>query len=169
VLFAALSEDALAGFLPKAQALCRGLGCPLVYTQAFDAGRMAQHAQLCRMALCTGAGACVCTRELCSTLFFMAVERSASLAPYLCEDVIRVMDEDARRGTALSRSLYAYLLNFRDMKRAAQQLGMHRNTMEYHMRKVDDLIGRVEDEAHRFMMMCTYKMLALPDRGRYGL
>jgi len=33
VLLAALSEDALAVFLPKAQALCRGLGCPLVYAE----------------------------------------------------------------------------------------------------------------------------------------
>ena len=56
-------------------------------------------------------------REIGSTLFFTALERRVSLAPYLCEDVIRVMDEDATRGSALSRSLYAYLLNFMDLKR----------------------------------------------------
>ena len=32
-------------------------------------------------------------RDMGSTLFFMALERKISLAPYLCEDVIRVMDE----------------------------------------------------------------------------
>ena len=63
-------------------------------------------------------------RDMGSTLFFMALERKISLAPYLCEDVIRVMDEDATRGSALSRSLYAYLLNFMDLKKAAQQLGI---------------------------------------------
>ena len=58
-------------------------------------------------------------REIGSTLFFTALERRASLAPYLCEDVIRVMDEDATRGSALSRSLYAYLLNFMDFSSTA--------------------------------------------------
>lgn len=165
VLFAAAAPEQMEAFSHQAQQLCKGLGCPVVFTQVFPASRMIQQARLCRMALRAGSGACMHTRDLYSALFFMAVERGASLAPYLCEDVIRVMDDDAQKGTALSRSLYAYLLNFQDMKRAAQQLGMHRNTMEYHMRKIDALIGKVEDEAHRFMMMCTYKMLALPESG----
>lgn len=169
VLLAAVDPADLSAFLESARPLCQGLGCPVVYTQAFDAARIAHRAQLCRMALCVGAGMCVNTRDLCSTLFFMVVERCVSLAPYFCEDVLRVMDDDAQKGTALSRSLYAYLLNFRDMKRAAQQLGMHRNTMEYHMRKTNALIGSVEEEAHRFMLMCTYKMLALPEMNRYGV
>ena len=104
-------------------------------------------------------------RDMGSTLFFMALERKISLAPYLCEDVIRVMDEDATRGSALSRSLYAYLLNFMDLKKAAQQLGIHRNTLEYQVRKMNAVIGGQPDEQKRFMMMCTYKMLALPDAG----
>ena len=95
----------------------------------------------------------------------MALERKTSLAPYLCEDVIRVMDEDATRGSALSRSLYAYLLNFMDLKKAAQQLGIHRNTLEYQVRKMNAVIGGQPDGQRRFMMMCTYKMLALPDTG----
>ena len=169
VLLAAVDPADLSAILESARPLCQGLGCPVVYTQAFDAARIAHRAQLCRMALCVGAGMCVNTRDLCSTLFFMVVERCVSLAPYFCEDVLRVMDDDAQKGTALSRSLYAYLLNFRDMKRAAQQLGMHRNTMEYHMRKTNALIGSVEEEAHRFMLMCTYKMLALPEMNRYGV
>ena len=99
----------------------------------------------------------------------MVMERCCSLAPYLCEEVIRVMDDDAQKGTALSRSLYAYLLHFRDMKLAAQQLHMHRNTMEYHMRKIDALIGETAGQERRFMMMCTYKMLALPQLMPHGL
>ena len=104
-------------------------------------------------------------REIGSTLFFTALERRVSLAPYLCEDVIRVMDEDATRGSALSRALYAYLLNFMDLKKAAQQLGIHRNTLEYQVRKMNAVIGEPPDGSKRFRMMCTYKMLALPDTG----
>lgn len=168
VLAALLPEDAEA-FCETAAGLCAKAGCPLVCTQTFPSGRMGQHAAICRMALCAAQGPVTHTRDICSTLLFMAVERGTSLAPYLCEDVIRVMDDDAQKGTALSRSLYAYLLHFRDLKRAAQQTGMHRNTMEYHIRKIDALIGSEMNGVRRFRMMYTYKMLALPEMGRYGL
>ena len=52
-----------------------------------------------------------------------------------------------------------------DLKKAAQQLGIHRNTLEYQVRKMNAVIGGQPDEQKRFMMMCTYKMLALPDAG----
>ena len=169
VVLAALSPDLAEAYCLQAQAICHLAGCPVVLTQAFSSARMDQHARLARMALCAGLGQVTYTRDICSTLLFMAVEQKMSLAPYLCEDVIRVMDDDAQKGTALSRSLYAYLLHFRDLKCAAAQIGMHRNTMEYHIRKIDALIGSDMDGAKRFFMMCTYKMLALPDMGRYGL
>ena len=169
VVLAAVEPGQLEAFGERAQALCAQAGCPMVITQAFPSGRIDQHARICRMALCAAPGQITRTRDICSTLFFMAVERRTSLSPFLCEDVIRVMDDDAQKGTALSRSLYAYLLHFRDLKQAAAQIGMHRNTMEYHIRKIDALIGSDMDGARRFLMMCTYKMLALPDMGRYGI
>ncbi len=162
LLFACAPED-FEAMERVCRAHSRQKGCRMAMTQAFDASRLAQRAQLCRMALRADGAPVVRTQEMVSLLFFMTLERSFSLSPYLCEDVIRVMDDDAMRSGALSRSLYAYLLHFRDMKRAAQQLDMHRNTMEYHMRKIDALIGKPAGEKQRFLMMCTYKMLALPD------
>lgn len=169
VLLAAVSPQALPAFEEQARACCAGCGCALVIAELFPAGRLYYQARIARMALCAAAGGTARTREICATLLFMAVERTTPLAPYLCEDVIRVMDDDAQKGTALSRSLYAYLLHFMDMKRAAGQIGMHRNTMEYHIRKIDALIGSGMDASRRFMMMCTYKMLALPDITRFGV
>ena len=169
VVLAAFPPGHHDAFGERAEAICAGAGCPMALTQAFPSGRLDQHARIGRMALCAAQGPAIRTQAICSTLYFMAVERRNSLAPFLCEDVIRVMDDDAQKGTSLSRSLYAYLLHFRDLRRAAAQLGMHRNTMEYHMRKIDALIGSDLDGAKRFRMMCTYKMLALPDMGRYGI
>ena len=169
VLLVALAPERMEAFETAAQPLCTAQGCPVVLTQAFPAGRIGARARLCRMALCAASGPRIPVQDMGSTLLFMVMERSCSLAPYLCEEVIRVMDDDAQKGTALSRSLYAYLLHFRDMKRAAQQLHMHRNTMEYHMRKIDALIGEAAGEERRFMMMCTYKMLALPQLMPHGL
>jgi len=169
VILFALAPQAFETFEKKAVQHCRQKGCRVVVTQTFDAARIAARARICRMALCASAAAYVRTQDMVSVLLFMTLEKCFSLSPYLCEDVIRVMDEDAQKGTALSRSLYAYLLNFRDMKRAAQQLGLHRNTMEYHMRKIDALIGKPAGEKQRFLMMCTYKMLALPEMHGYGM
>lgn len=169
VLLCAVTPELLPLFGERVKPALAASACPAVFSQAFPCGRLAQHARLCRMALCAAGSMETHTRDLCSTLLFMAVERCQSLAPFVSEEVIRVMDDDAQKGTALSRSLYAYLLHFSDMKRAAAQLGMHRNTMEYHMRKIDALIGAENAQQRRFMMMCTYKMLALPEIGRYGL
>ena len=140
----------------------------MAVSQTFALDRLPAQIRLCRFALLAAGTQTVFMREIGSTLFFTALERRVSLAPYLCADVIRVMDEDATRGSALSRSLYAYLLNFMDLKKAAQQLGIHRNTLEYQVRKMNAVIGGQPDEQKRFMMMCTYKMLALPDAGDAG-
>lgn len=168
-LFVAMAPEEAARFEAGLCELAGARGCPVVATQRFAAGRMRQQARLCRMALCATGGKFVRLQDICSTLFFMAVERCVSLSPYFCEEVTRVMDDDAQKNTALSRSLYAYLLNFEDMKKAAQQLDMHRNTMEYHIRKIDAIIGEEAAREHRFMMMCTYKMLALPVQDSVGL
>ena len=163
MLLFALGPQEMEAFACVCRARCNQAGCYTVVTQTLRSGRMMQQAKLCRMALCAAPQRHIGLQEMGSTLFFMALECRISLSPYLCEEVIRVMDDDAMRGTALSGSLYAYLLNFMDMKRAAAQLGIHRNTMEYQMRKIDALIGKQVFQSQRFMMMCTYKMLALPE------
>lgn len=163
VLYFALPCEAFEAFERSGRPLWEMKGCRAAVTQAFPASRLARRAALCRRALYASGAKRIRMQDMASTLLFMTLERRFSLAPYLCEDVIRVMDEDAVRGSALSRSLYAYLLYFRDMKRAAARLQMHRNTMEYQMRKIDALVGKPAGEKQRFLMMCTYKMLALPD------
>lgn len=142
---------------------CEGLNCPTVITGAFGSDRLRQKIALCRWAVRISGQNVIDMRDVASTLFFAAVSRYVSLSPYLSEEVIRVMDEDAKKGSMLSRSLFVFLLNFNDMKEAAGQTGMHRNTMEYHIRKIESLIGGPLDKKRRFMMMCTYRMLALPE------
>ena len=164
-LFFALPPEEIGAFAEAARPLCEAARAGMAVSQTFALDRLSAQIRLCRFALLAAGTQTVFMREIGSTLFFTALERRASLAPYLCEDVIRVMDEDATRGSALSRSLYAYLLNFMDLKKAAQQLGIHRNTLEYQVRKMNAVIGGQPDEQKRFMMMCTYKMLALPDAG----
>lgn len=142
---------------------CEGLDCPAAVSGAFSAARLRQKIALCRWAVKTSGQGVTRLRDIGSTLFFTAVSRRTPLAPYLCEEVIRVMDEDATKGSTLSRSLFVYLLNFNDLKEAAGQIGMHRNTMEYQIRKIESFIGGELDKSRRLLMMCTYRMLAIPD------
>ena len=169
VLLFALPPERMDGFAAACRPLCDERKCQTVVTQAFAGERISKRAWLCRLTLCAATTMHARTQDMCSTLLFMTLEKRISLAPYLREDVIRVMDDDAMRGASLSRSLYAYLLHFRDMKKAAAQLGIHRNTMEYQMRKIDAIIGKMESEKDRFLMMCTFRMLALPEAHRFGL
>ena len=164
-LFLALPPEEIDAFAKAAGPLCEAARAGLVISHPFAMERLNARLRLCRLALLAAGAQTMEMRDMGSTLFFMALERKISLAPYLCEDVIRVMDEDATRGSALSRALYAYLLNFMDLKKAAQQLGIHRNTLEYQVRKMNAVIGEPPDGSKRFRMMCTYKMLALPDTG----
>ena len=164
-LFLALPPEEIDAFAEAAGPLCEAARAGLAISQPFAMERLNARLRLCRLALLAAGAQTMEMRDMGSTLFFMALERKISLAPYLCEDVIRVMDEDATRGSALSRALYAYLLNFMDLKKAAQQLGIHRNTLEYQVRKMNAVIGEPPDGSKRFRMMCTYKMLALPDTG----
>ncbi len=96
-----------------------------------------------------------------STLFFLFLAPYMDLAPFCSDEVIRVMDYDYEKGSALSSSLYAYLANFLDLKQAALDARLHRNTMEYQMKKVLPMIGGAAfDEKLRFEMMCTYRILS---------
>ena len=162
-IYLACAPDAIEQMVLDAAKECETQSCPLIVSGPFDSRRIRQKMALCRWAARISAQGTTYLRDIGSTLFFAAVSRCMPLSPYLSEEVIRVMDEDATKGSSLSRSLFVYLLNFNDMKEAAGKLGMHRNTMEYQMRKIEGFIGGALDKRRRFMMMCTYRMLALPD------
>lgn len=162
VILACAPEDE-ARMEANVEAAREGLSCLTAFSGVFSSDRLRQKLALCRWAIRISGQRMTRLSDVSSTLFFAAVSRGTALWPYYCEEVIRVMDEDATKGSSLSRSLFVYLLNFNDMKEAAEQIGMHRNTMEYQMRKIEGFIGAPLSRDRRFMMMCTYRMLALPD------
>ena len=119
--------------------------------------------------LCTQPGI-LSAQSLCSTLFFLFLQGHMNLTLFCCDEVVRVMDYDYERGSALSRSLYAYLAHFMDLKAAAAAMGMHRNTLDYQIKKVFPLIGGdTVDERLRFEMMCTYRILSTNGNAAYSL
>lgn len=162
-IYLACAPEEMDALTAQAKEACEALNCSVIVSGAFDSARIRQKIALCRWAARISGPGITRLRDIGSTLFFTAVSRYVPLSPYLSEEVIRVMDEDATKGSSLSRSLFVYLLNFNDMKEAAGKLGMHRNTMEYQIRKIESFVGGELDKRRRFMMMCTYRMLALPE------
>ena len=60
---------------------------------------------------------------------------------FLHEALGRMVRMDAQRDTQYLRSLDAYLGCGRDMKRAAQALGVHRNTLDYRLSRIGELFA----------------------------
>lgn len=103
-------------------------------------------------------------KDYCSLSFFSHMNRHTSLEPYYCDEVMRVMDHDYRKGTSFAKSLYIYLLSFTDMIGAAHEASVHRNTLEYQIKKalaIADISS--PGDRLRFEMLCTYKMLIVSE------
>lgn len=97
-----------------------------------------------------------------SYVYFMMAQKHVVLSDYYCDDVIRVMDFDYDNSSELSKSLYVYLSHFMNMKQAADELFVHRNTLEYHIRKIEQMLCvDISNIDLSFEMLCTYRMLAI--------
>ena len=74
------------------------------------------------------------------------------------------MEYDYEHGTTLSRSFHGYLSCFLDLKQAAVQTGLHRNTLSYHIRKIMQMLGKEHaDSDFVFENLCSYRMLSTLD------
>jgi len=97
-----------------------------------------------------------------SYVYFILAQETVRLCDYYCDEVIRVMDFDYDNSSELSKSLYVYLSHFMNMKQAADELFVHRNTLEYHIRKITQMLCvDIANIDLSFEMLCTYHMLAI--------
>lgn len=134
-------------------------------SQPFACGRLKLHAELLAYILAAAKrlypeNALFQAKDFCSLAFFSFLQHRISLEPYYCDEVMRVMDHDYRKNTALSKSFYIYLSSFMDMIGAAHEASIHRNTLEYQIKKALSIAGvGPPDDRLRFEMLCTYKML----------
>lgn len=140
-------------------------GCPGAVSQPFVSDRLPLHAELLSGIL-EAAGRLYPDRTLfraedfCSLAFFSYIQRRTALELYYCDEVMRVMEHDYEKGTAFAKSLYIYLSSFMNMIGAAHEASVHRNTLEYQIKKALAIANISDpDDRLRFEMMCTYKML----------
>jgi sugar diacid utilization regulator len=78
---------------------------------------------------------------------------------YLHPDVTRLAEYDSEHNNDLLFTWYIYLLNDRSYQRCASKYYLHRNTMIYRLRKINDLIQRdPDDENTRLSILISIKM-----------
>jgi purine catabolism regulator len=79
----------------------------------------------------------------------------------------RMLDYDAEHGTDYVRTLSAYLRHMGRLRPAAQQLGIHRNTLEYRIARIAELAGvDLEDPDSRLALDLGVRLLDLKQVAR---
>lgn len=152
-------SDALNGVLQK-------YGVAGALSQPFDGRQLAKQLELTRLTILAGSRLYPEQKlyrfeALASFVFFLVAQRNLKLSNYHDEDVLQIIHHDYEKGTDLSRSLYVYLFYFMDLKEAAKEVRVHRNTLDYQIKKIGQILGKLPDPDKRFEMMCTYGMLAM--------
>ena len=80
---------------------------------------------------------------------------------YLCQPgIMMVVRYDERYGTELFATLKAYLKCSGNASACAQMMGIHRNTVNYRMNLIEDLMGYKLDNAHTLVAL-SFSMLLL--------
>ncbi|AET69585.1 hypothetical protein Desor_4148 [Desulfosporosinus orientis DSM 765] len=84
-------------------------------------------------------------------------ERSKRL---IHSSLLRLIDYDNENGTDYARSLYTYLLNFKNIKESANSLNIHRNTMFHRIEKIENLLNvDLNNGDVLFQLYLSYKIL----------
>lgn len=69
-----------------------------------------------------------------------------------CEDKLRKLEEyDHANGTFLQETLVAYYMNGFNISKAAEALFIHRNSLQYRLAKIEDLLGLELDDYMEYL------------------
>jgi len=132
-------EEQLAGL-----GLCAGLSGSFALAQsAHGCMRKAQIALETGMRLAPGR-ALYPMDEFGETALLLAAKETLEQEGYAAQDfcdaaIAQMQRVDRETGTQYARSLHAYLTHGLDLRLAAQALGVHRNTLAYRMKRVQEL------------------------------
>jgi len=85
---------------------------------------------------------------------------SRNLAHLCNNEMISLVLYDKKNGTNLADMLYIYLTHERNMTLAANVMYMHRNTLLYKVRKIEEIIGcTLDDPTLRERLLFSYRVL----------
>jgi len=67
--------------------------------------------------------------------------------------ISQLMAGDAVHQTEYTKTLYMYIMNFRNQKDAAQQMNIHYNTMKYRLRKIQSFLDFSLNDHEEFLLL----------------
>lgn len=74
----------------------------------------------------------------------------------------QLLSEDALHQTEYTKTLYTFIMNFRNQKDAAQQMNIHYNTMKYRLKKIQSFIDFSLDDNEEFLLLyLSFKLMKL--------
>ena len=89
-----------------------------------------------------------------------------SVEAFLDPSMKKLFQYDKAHGTDLSKALYYYLVYERNAAEAARALFIHRNTLLYHLKKIDSIVSiHYDNYMERQRIMISYEMItgAIPN------
>jgi sugar diacid utilization regulator len=83
-----------------------------------------------------------------------------SVEAFLDPSMKKLFQYDKSHGTELSKALYYYLVYERNAAEAARALFIHRNTLLYHLKKIDSIVSiHYDNYLERQRIMISYEMI----------
>ena len=78
--------------------------------------------------------------------------------------ILTMLRHDKEKGTDNYKVLYTYLENDRVTSEAAQLLHMHRNNVNYRIKRIEELFGlNLSDSEERLRIQMSFRILDLMD------
>ncbi len=151
--------EPLAVFLQKYRIRC-GLSRPFTdlialrehYVQAVEALRLGTRLDSGRFLYAYEQYAILHIARICAT--------NTGLSFFLHPKLLRLIEYDRAHHSAFSESLRAYLTNARNITNTAKALNLHRNSMIYHLKRIEEILGiSLADSDMLFSLELSYRFL----------
>lgn len=81
------------------------------------------------------------TYERCTLLHSIDLTASKTDITNLCHpSLLKLIDHDFRKNTEYTKTLYAFLHNTNDYVKTAKELNIHRNSMDYRVKRIEEIL-----------------------------
>lgn len=101
---------------------------------------------------------------------FEIAEKQEDLKNFLSPLLFRLMNYDLQNNTDYMGSLYAYLASGNNLTKAAQVFDIHRNTMNYRIKRIEEIMNvNLNDPNVSFILNFSFKLLLFSNYGGSNL
>ncbi len=104
--------------------------------------------------------------DYCLYDLFYSVESSKELMDFCNPKIMDLMEYDKKHNTTYVHSVYAYLKLNKDLNKCAEALCLHRNSIDYRIKKIQEILG-MDFGNEEFCFSCFLSLKILAFKGLY--